>query len=344
MKRSYVVITFLFGAAGAAYFFQPRAVAPAEVHASSKPIDTNAPVVAAGRVEPISEEIKIGSELDGKLQSVPIDEGAVVRRGQVIAVIYNGDYSARVELAKATIRQKEAELERVKNGSRSMERLESKSAIREAEAMLDHARLERARRQSILDKGAISRAEFDVADREYNVAEARVESARQRFAFVDADARREDVLRAQAEIEHAQAQLHEAQAELEKTVIRSPIDGVVLHRHLQTGESVSKNGNTPIFTLGDTSRLRVRVDVDEVDVSKLKVGQKAYVTAAAFGDRKFVGTVSRIGQTLGKKRVRTDEPTERVDTKILETLIDLEPGAPLPLGLRVDAFLEPAAR
>jgi HlyD family secretion protein len=91
--------------------------------------------------------------------------------------------------------------------------------------------------------------------------------------------------------------------------------------------------------MADRSRVRVRMDVDESDVAHLRAGQPAYVTADAFGDRRFAGTVVRVGQILGTKNVRTDEPTERVDTKVLETLIELNDGHELPLGLRVQAFI-----
>jgi hypothetical protein len=83
----------------------------------------------------------------------------------------------------------------------------------------------------------------------------------------------------------------------------------------------------------------VRVDVDEVDVSKIAVGQRAYVTADAFDGVTFWGRVVRVGQVLGKKNIRTDEPAERVDTKILEVLVQLDDGHELPLGLRVQAFI-----
>jgi len=92
--------------------------------------------------------------------------------------------------------------------------------------------------------------------------------------------------------------------------------------------------------MADDSVLRVRLDVDESDVSKLRVGQRAYVTAEAYGTHKFWGHVIRVGRILGKKNVRTNEPSEHVDTKILETLVELEPGQQLPLGLRVDSFVE----
>ena len=91
--------------------------------------------------------------------------------------------------------------------------------------------------------------------------------------------------------ELAKAQLAEAQARYEKTLIRSPINGVILRKHHRSGESVSNSSTVPdpIVTIGDNSRLRVRVDVDETEVAKVKVGQPAYVTADAFDKQKFPG-------------------------------------------------------
>lgn len=74
-------------------------------------------------------------------------------------------------------------------------------------------------------------------------------------------------------------------------------------------------------------------------MASIAVGQSVHVTAEAYGDKKFTGKVVRIGEILGRKNVRTDEPAERVDTKILETLIELDPGQQIPLGLRVDTFI-----
>ena len=175
----------------------------------------------------------------------------------------------------------------------------------------------------------------------YSASKARLDAARDRASLINDETRPEDIKRARAEVERARAQFAEAQALLAKTVIRSPIDGTVLRRKLKTGESVSGRSDMPIVTLGDCSRLRVRADVDENDVARLKIGQPAWVRADAYGDRKFGGTVVSVGQTLGRKNVRTDEPSERVDVKILETVILLEPGAQIPIGLRVDAYIAP---
>jgi HlyD family secretion protein len=183
-------------------------------------------VVAAGRVEPLSEEIKIASELDGKLKAVLVEEGQTVRKGQILATLQNGDYAARIELSAARVKELEAALLRVNNGSRTEERREANASVRETEAVLANTKAELARREFLLGRGAIARTEYDLADREYQVALARVDAQKERQAVVHDVSRVEDKLRAAAELESAKAQLAEAEALYQKTIIRSPIDGV----------------------------------------------------------------------------------------------------------------------
>ncbi|MGB7762666.1 MAG: HlyD family efflux transporter periplasmic adaptor subunit [Bryobacteraceae bacterium] len=313
-------------------------IAPASTTAT--PANDRRLVVAPGLVEPLSEQVKIGSELDGKLRQVMVDEGDRVVRGQVIAVLENADYKARVELAQADLAERRAALERLLNGARAEERREADASVREARAVLDTAAAEWERRRTLLEEGAISRTEFDTVEREYRVAQARLEAAEQHFALIDAAARPDDRLRAEAEIRAAEAGLANAQALLEKTIVRSPLDAVVLRRYRKTGESVIAKDETPIVSLGATGRLRVRVDVDETDVNRLREGQPAWVRADAYGDRRFTGHVVRVGQILGPKNIATDRATERLDTKILETLVELDPGQSIPIGLRVDAYIQ----
>ncbi len=297
-------------------------------------------IAAPGRVEPISEEIRVASEISGKLRAVPVEEGDSVRKGQVVAVLENDDYRARVASGEARLAERQAVLRRVVNGARDQERREAWEAVEEAKAVLENARAEAERRESLYQKGVIAREESGRAERERKVAEARYERELQRHRIVDDETREEDIAKAKADVSLARAELDEAQARLEKSYIKSPIDGIVLRKHLKEGESVSEMRDMPIVTVANTARLRVRVDVDETDVSKLQIDQRAYVVADAYGEKRFWGRVVRIGRMLGKKQIRTDEPTERVDTKILETLIELDEDSKLPVGLRVNAFIE----
>lgn len=298
-------------------------------------------VAGPGRVEPVSEEIKLGSELSGKLKSVNVEEGNVIHRGEVLAVLENDDYLAQVRSAEADVEAKEATLRKVLNGARRQERQEAFSTVRAQQAVMDNARAQADRYQKLFDAGVVSREETERYSREYQVARANYQEAVEHHSLVDDKAREEDRSLAEANLQLSRAQLEEARARYEKTFIRSPIDGLVLRKHHRNGESVSNSSTVPdpILTVGDDHVLRVRVEVDETEVSKVQVGQKAYVTADAYGQRKFWGHVVRVGEELGRKNIRTDEPSERVDTKILETLVELNPGADLPVGLRVDGYI-----
>lgn len=341
--RNKLVLTLILAAigGGAGALVLRSSTSKATAQASSMPPSaTPQLIVAAGRTEPASEEIDVSTELDGRLRRVYVEEGQTVRRGQVIAELENADFLARVRSARALVAEREAALERAHNGSRPMQRREMTAQIREAEAVLENARIERQRRVTLLERGAISRSEFDASDREYRVAHARLEAVKERTALVEDQVRPEDRASAAAELDRARAQLAEGEAMLGKTYLRSPIDGIVLRKHKNAGESVSTQTRESVVTIGDCSRLRVRAEVDEVDLGRLSHGQRAWMTAPAYGDKRFPGRVVRIGQILGRKKVQTDAPAERVDTKVLETLIELDPGVQIPVGLRVDTFIE----
>jgi HlyD family secretion protein len=317
-----------------------------ESQAASPTVSHREPELIAGpgRVEPYSEDIKIGSELSGRLKSVNVEEGDAIHRGEVLAELENADYRAEVESARANVVAKEAVLRKVINGARHQERAEAWSSVDEAKAVMENAQSELHRRQELFKAGVVSREELDRYASDAGVAKAKYDTAVEQHALVDDHAREEDQSLAEADVKLAEAQLGEAEARYEKTFIRSPIDGIVLRKHHRSGESVSNSSTTPdpVLTIGDRKTLRVRVDVDETDVSRVHVGERAYVTADAYGPQKFWGHVVRVGQQLGPKNVHTDEPTEKVDTKILETLVELDSGSSeLPDGLRVDAYIVP---
>jgi HlyD family secretion protein len=297
-------------------------------------------IAALGLVEPVSEEIRIAAAMTGRLAEVPLDEGQPVKQGQVVAVLENADHLARVQAAEANLGIARAALDMVVNGARPAERAEAAATVREAEALLARAERESTRQRGLAEKRLGSGQDLDNATSDLDVARARLVKAREHLAVVDAPAREDERAKAQAEVALAEARVAEARALYDKSFVRSPIDGVVLRRIRRAGEQVTEMGDTPILAVGDISRLRVRAEVDESDIAFLKVGQPAYVRAAAYGDRRFPGRVSRIGSLMGRKSSLSDDPAERKDRRVLETMIDLEPNANLPAGLRVDAWIE----
>jgi HlyD family secretion protein len=324
-------------------------------------------IVAPGVVEAVSEEIEVGTEIAGKLRSVLVEEGDEILKGQTIAILENSDFEAQIrtaraqietlrsgrETARARVKQAAADRKRIENGARSEERIEARADFEQTLPNVENTRRELERRRKLHATGDVSREELERAVTAFENAQKQSATVKEKYNVVNADARRDDLARADAAIRLAEAQIGEfdaqiseaetrvstAQANLEKTIVRAPISGVVLRKRLKDGESVSPENPNGIVTIADVSALRVRVDLDETDVAKIRENQTAYVTADAFGELKFAARVIKIGRILGRKNFRTERPTEKVDTKILEVLLELNPNQKLPLGLRVDAFI-----
>src|SRR5215471_6938575 len=207
------------------------------------------PIAGPGRVEPSSEDIKIGSELSGRLKSVNVEEGDPIRRRQVLAELENSDYRAQVESARANVVAKEATLRKVINGARRQERAEAWSSVNEAKAVVENAQSELRRRQELFSAGVVSREELDRYSREADVAKAKYQSAVEQHSLVDDHAREEDRSLAEADLQLAQAELADAEARYQKTFIGSPIAGTVMCKHHRSGESVSNSSTVPVSIL-----------------------------------------------------------------------------------------------
>jgi HlyD family secretion protein len=296
-------------------------------------------IAAAGKVEPVSGEYEIAAEIKGRLKSVLVDEGDHVSAGQVVAVIDNADFLAAVSEAQSGVALRESELQRLLAGARPEKRREAEAALQDADAVLGLAKLQLERRLKLRERGIVSQEALDQTRAALASATAKRAMLDEQFRLITAPPRPEDVAIAEAKLAEAKAKLAEAQALLAKTIIRAPIDGTVLRRERRTGEAVTDLPLTTILRLGDIHRLRVRAYVDEADVAPLAVGQKVEITADAYPGQRFFGTVARVGASLGRKTFHSDVPTEKLDSKVLEVLIDLDDGVRLPVGLRVTAFI-----
>ncbi|MBI1983669.1 MAG: efflux RND transporter periplasmic adaptor subunit [Acidobacteria bacterium] len=294
---------------------------------------------ARGRVEgATSQEIKLAARTFGRVLEVNVTDGDPVRKGQVVAVLENNDARARVDEARAAVAQAQAALEKLLNGARPEERNAVRAEMEEAQAAAENARLNYDRMRNLFrEGGVVSQAALDRAERDWKVGQAQMESARQRYDLIMAPPRSEDVAAARAEGALARARLAQAQDYYENTFVRSPVEGIVIKRFMNPGESISYESlYQPIVSVADTTRLMVRVEVDETDIGKVEVGQRVEIRCDAFPGRTFYGRVERISGGLGRKKIQTDNPLEKVDTEILETFVELEPGSPLRIGLRVD--------
>jgi HlyD family secretion protein len=338
MKRILIVLVLAALSITAAMLFLSRARPNQAASDSSNSREIR--IAAPGVVEAASEEIAVRAEVPGRIVSIPVEEGDHVVSRQVIAHLDDSLARVRLEAAEAGVKLRQADLTALLNGANQLQRREVWVQMKESEAALYQARAELARRQALFDQGAISGEELERARSNFDLAQQHAEEAALHRQMIGAPALDTDRRRAEAALAAANASLDEARTLLAKTTIRAPLAGIVVHKFLHPGEMASE-GSPPILTIADASQLRVRAEIDEADVASVHPSDVAYVTAPAYGDRKFRGRVLRIASALGKKTVATGDPTERIDTKVLETLIELDPGASLPLGLRVTCYIAP---
>jgi HlyD family secretion protein len=350
---SMIVLTSAAVAAGAAVLLpdmqssmRMAAVLPSSLdETSAKAVSAPPPVVivaAPGRVEPRTAPLELALSTIGQLKAVYVAAGDEIHRGELLAELDNPDQQARVEEAEATVALRQAQLTKLQNGARPEERQEAAAQLAEVRAGLAYAKREFGRQMPLAQAGASSRQSLDQSESSLQTADAREAAAAAALALLNAPPRVEDVAIDKANLALAHAQLAEQQAMLDKTQLRAPIDGIVLRRYLHGGEAVGVTPPTPILEVGNTTRLRVRAEIDQSDIGRVAVGDRAWVTADAYPGLRFGGVVTRLATRVGRKTVRTDDPTDRIDIQVLNALIGLDQDVRLPVGLRVDVTIQPS--
>jgi HlyD family secretion protein len=304
---------------------------------TAKSADTDSVVVACpGRIEGRSDTVEVGAASDGVVQAVRVREGDRVKAGQLLAEIGCSDLESALRVAQAeaeSVRQGRARLLR---GSRPEEREAAAQRTRAARAEVEHTAAELNRAQQLSEAAAISKASLDQARRNYEVAEAELKEAARNEELVNAGPTPEDAAKADADLRAAVSRIRLAQEKIAKCSVVAPVDGTVARVNLRAGESFSTVAPHPLFTIADLSGRRVRAEVDERDIGKIHVGQKAILTSEAYPGKHFTGTLSRIASMMGRKTVLTGDPADKSDRDVLEAIVDLQQdAAALPMGLRV---------
>lgn len=290
-------------------------------------------------VEPADRETKVAAAVSGRISAVVVKEGDRVEKGQALVELESELEEAAVEIAKADVLADEAERTRVRSGVRWEERIAAEEDAKAALARAGQSRGVVDRLRKAHAGGAVSGDELDRAEKQATQDDASAAAAEARRKASSNGSRIEEVMIADAKLEASKARLTEAEARVEQRVVRAPIDGEILSVKVRAGEFYQP-GSDPLLVMGDTTRLRVRIDVDERDIARVTLGARVIARAPARPGEDFIGTVADIGRRMGRKNVRSDDPVERNDAKILEVVVDMSASKGLVIGQRVTAFIE----
>ncbi len=187
-----------------------------------------------------------------------------------------------------------------------------------------------------------SGTEQTVAEARKRLKDANDRLERERVNFVKAQSKPNlpAPTRAESAISAARAEVRMAEALLNKTRIRAPNSGTILQVNVKQGEIVAPSPEQPLVVMGDMTSVRVKAEVDESDVSKVKIGQKAYVRTVSQPGKEFEGKVTAMAPSLGQARIGPRGPRRASDVEVLEVTVEFDQPTPLLPGMRVDAYFK----
>ncbi len=274
------ILVLALTAGGAWYYFKKRERAITVQTERVKRRDLTELVVATGRIQPVTKVV-INPEVSGEIVDLPVRDGQPVRKGDLLVRIKPDPYVAS------------------RNSSEAMHR-SALASVELARAELEKARLEFLRFEKLFNDKLISESEFLSARTGLEVSQARFESAGHQS-------------------DQAKASLARADEDLNKTTIHAPIDGTVTSLKSERGERVvgtAMMAGTEIMTVADLDVMEARVDVGEIDVVLVRVGQKVRLEVDSFRDRKFTGVVSEIANAAKTQGMNTQGEATRFEVRI----------------------------
>ncbi len=219
--------------------------------------DISSYVTAIGTVSAVTT-VDVGTQVSGTIKEIYVDYNSTVKKGQMIALIDPTTFEAQVEQAKANL-------------------MHAKAALQKAKATLEDAQRNLNRQKLLWDRDLIARSELDAAQTNYDLALAGVGEA-------------------EANVYQAQAALKKAETDLGYTRIYSPVDGIVVSRDVDAGQTVAASFQTPtLFTIAqDLTKMQIETNVDEADIGEVKEGLSVTFTVDAYPEAVFSGTIKQV--------------------------------------------------
>ncbi|MCO5935729.1 efflux RND transporter periplasmic adaptor subunit [Mucilaginibacter sp. RB4R14] len=249
--------------------------------------DINETVSASGKIKP-HIEVKISPEVSGEVVELPIKEGDVVKKGQLLCRIRPDILKSGYDRAVASYNTQKASV-----GNSAQMLKQSQATFANQESIYK-------RSKELFDKKVLTVAEFEQAKANYEGARATLEASKQ------------NVIGSTYGLAQSQASVKEAQDNLAKTTIYAPVDGVVSKLSIEQGERVlgtQQFAGTEIMTISDLSKIDVNVDVNENDINRIAIGNQSQIEIDAFLGKKFTGEVIEIGSSANVVGTNADQVT-----------------------------------
>ena len=317
-----VVVVLVLGAAVAANVYYRRETGITVTAEAIRARDLEALVSASGRIQP-KKQVNISANRMGRVTRLAVEEGQRVKEGQFLLEIDPRQLEGQLQRSVASVAAAESGLQ----GARlSVQQAEIN--LEQAQASLDLARQNLKRQQDLWKGELTTREALERAQNEVTIRETDVKARQQ-----DIKSRQQEILTREQQIKQEQAGLSTTRYDLTQITITSPIDGIIVRRNIEEGETAvvgtMNNAGSNLLTVADMSVLEAEVEVDETDIPTVALGQAAKVTIDAVPDRTFRGRVTEIGNSPIQPAQNTGQRQAtifRVVITIEEEVPDVRPG------------------
>ena len=290
-------------------------------------------VAVTGTIE--ATQVDVSVKITGRILVRLVKEGDRVTRGQVLVRLEDSELAADVRRQDAALRSAQATLRDLEKGARPQEIEDARAAVSSAEATRTMTEREYQRSDQLYTKNLIAAQDVDRARQAFEVAKSQERSARERLALLLAGSRPDQIDAARWQVTQAESALAQAQSRLREARVVSPIDGVVLRKNLEAGETA--NPGVPILTLVNPKDVWLRAYVPETEVGRLRIGDTAALRVDAFPNRVFTGRLIEIGSEAEFTPRNVQTKKERV-TLVFRIKIQIDnPDGLLKPGLPADA-------
>ncbi|CAG0944346.1 HlyD family secretion protein [Geobacter sp.] len=285
---------------------------------------------ARGVVES-EEEVVVGSQTAGIIRKLIVAEGDRVKAGGTVALLDPEKVAAKIAQAEAAGGEAQARLQELLAGNRPEDREMAQNRVSRADTVYRQARDEFERQERLHKKEATTLIERNRAEERMKIAAEELSEAKTNLTKMQRGERQEEIAQARAKAAQAGAEVNYYRALLGDYAITSPINGIVIERIKKEGESVDVG--TPVLKLINPDRLRVRAELEESDVGKVREGDAVEVTCDAFPGKVFKGRVTKVFPYVQKREQKTFDPMASFDINTQKIHIRLDDFSGLTNGM-----------
>jgi len=301
-------------------------------------------LAAAGVVEARTENIAMGSPTAGVVVEVLVTVGDDVRPGDPLFRLDDRELRGELAVQRAAAAQARSELVRLEAEPRREKIPVQVAVVNEARAAVVREQDALTRAEETFAKKVTTEQELIVRREAAAAARAGLDRAQADLALLEAGSWQYDRDVASAALSRSQAAVDKIEVEIDRLVVRALVAGRVLKVDVRPGEFVGAPAGQPLVIIGDIERLHVRVDVDEFDIPRFRAGAPAVAVPRGNLQQRYPLTFVRIEPFVVPKKSLTGETTERVDTRVLQVIYELDPAGlpPLFVGQQVEVYVDSA--